>query len=422
MAKKRKPNLYQQNKIEQAQRKNEFLAKAKWIINTATGKKIYELFPKASLDKLYDLRSYSLLINTDENIRISNESIKIIKKHIHLGLKYKKIKLLETSEEITLNEYFTVYLSICCFSKTLNESLFTNAKTVMAELQVFADFEKMFYRAYDELSEYLKIISDHCFDFHSPNLCFSFDSKLETKNLLNVQCAVTIKIWINEIAHVKINNESRPVFRVGFPSSFTDINWISIKPYDLNIQNTFAQIPLDVYIQSHAINRLRERLDCISDYGIMALLEYSLAVKPKMCYDIHKNMMIEFRMFDVKTGYLPFEITDGKIVIKTFLFITSSSTPEGAMLEKYTGLNKEDIKYLKIDKLSSFANSDISENKELQTFLKKAGCECLIELYKYYKNSLKNKGNPNNLNKMMEMMNKNKEYLKECEMLVIEEE
>ncbi len=421
MAKKRKPNLHQQHKIEQAQRKNEFLEKAKWIINTATGKKVYELIPKTTLDKFYDVRSFSLLINTDENIRISIESLKIIKKYIHNGLKNKKIKLLETSEEITLNDFFTVFLSIYSFSKTLEEDYFPAAKTLMAELQVFDDFKKMFDRTYDTLSAYLKLISEFCFDFHSPNLCFDFNTKLETKKIMNIQCSITIKTWVNEIAHVKINKEFRPVFRVGFPSEFTNIRWVSIKPSDLNIQNTFAQIPHDVYIQSHAIKRMKERLDYFDNYGLMLLLQSTLLLKLKMCYDIHKNMMIEFYILDVKAGYLPFEITDGKIVIKTFLFLTNGSTPEGAMLEKYTGLNREEIKYLKIDKLSSFINSDISENEELQVFMKKAGCECLLELYKYYKKGSSGIGNSNSLNKMIEMMNKNKEYLKEYEMLVIEE-
>ena len=51
------------------------------------------------------------------------------------------------------------------------------------------------------------------------------------------------------------------------------------------------------------------------------------------------------------------DIIEGKIVIRTFLFVTNNGTPEGKKLAQITGLQKLDKKYLALDKLSTFMTS-----------------------------------------------------------------
>jgi hypothetical protein len=68
-----------------------------------------------------------------------------------------------------------------------------------------------------------------------------------------------------------------------------------------------------------------------------------------------------------------------KIVIRTFLFITFSGTPEGQKLSQITGLNMFDKKYLAIDRLSTFMKTDIRENPVLADLFTRAGCGDLFQ-------------------------------------------
>jgi hypothetical protein len=68
------------------------------------------------------------------------------------------------------------------------------------------------------------------------------------------------------------------------------------------------------------------------------------------------------------------------LLLKTFLFITCDGTPEGDKLRKILGLSKWDKKYLAIDRLSSFLNSDIQENAGLCEIFKEADCGQLLSI------------------------------------------
>ncbi len=74
--------------------------------------------------------------------------------------------------------------------------------------------------------------------------------------------------------------------------------------------------------------------------------------------------MIEYRYAGKKAGYFRVDIIEGVLLVRTFLFIPNNITPEGQLLEKNTGLQKLDKKYLAI------------------RILDKSGCNSLIELYK----------------------------------------
>jgi hypothetical protein len=158
------------------------------------------------------------------------------------------------------------------------------------------------------------------------------------------------------------------------------IDWVAIKPSVLNIENPFADIPLDVYILTHALQRLSERIDCFPTGSIHYNMFISLK-DPKVFYDGNQNILIEYRYFGTRAGYFRVDIIEGKIIIRTFLFITNNGTPEGLKLGNITGLQKLDKKYLAIDRLSTFMTSDIGENDKIRKIFTSAGCQCLLELY-----------------------------------------
>ena len=82
----------------------------------------------------------------------------------------------------------------------------------------------------------------------------------------------------------------------------------------------------------------------------------------------------------VKIGYFVADIIDEKVIIKTFLFVTHHSTPEGKALEKFTGLGKKDISYWHFDSVTSFLSNPPEEGSMIRKMMSDAGVDQLFEL------------------------------------------
>jgi hypothetical protein len=124
---------------------------------------------------------------------------------------------------------------------------------------------------------------------------------------------------------------------------------------------------LDIYIQSHALQRSKERMDIFPahkrNYYIMEPLLYMQRVAKSPtgramleCYtqDGNKNKIVRF-------GYFPFIIRENKLIVMTFLPLTSPDTAEGAYLQEHLDLQIEDAKFLGMDKLSFFLTVDFEQ-------------------------------------------------------------
>lgn len=180
---------------------------------------------------------------------------------------------------------------------------------------------------------------------------------------------------------MSINGQKRPAFRLAKPieSALTPVVWLSVNASIAgNFYNGNKKI-LDVYIQSHALSRLKERLDLLDQEAInYALWENTNNITEFVNY--HGYLLLPFKVFGIKTGYLVASIIDDKLLFRTFLFITHNSSPEGDRLRKLSGLGKEDITYWKIDRLSTFLKFNEEKYPGLTQLFRKAGLETLFEL------------------------------------------
>jgi hypothetical protein len=145
-------------------------------------------------------------------------------------------------------------------------------------------------------------------------------------------------------------------------------------PHDAIIDRWFVYqkemhpvVYLDIYIQSHALQRSKERMDIFPahkrNFYIMEPLLYMHRVaksptgRPMLeCYtqEGSKNKIVRF-------GYFPFIVRDNKLIVMTFLPLTSPDTTEGDYLQKNLGLQIEDTKFLGMDKLSFFLTVDFDQ-------------------------------------------------------------
>jgi len=211
---------------------------------------------------------------------------------------------------------------------------------------------------------------------------YAFKNTLETNVVSPILMRYNSEISVHQAQSsiLTIHGINRPVFRLGKPGAKSQFNWIRISSKLIGDHYKGKEKELGVYIQSHALNRLKERLDIIDNLS----LNYQLIVSTYniKAFEFYKGyLLLPFLTYhNVKVGYLVANVIGDKLVFRTFLFVTHSSTPEGDKLKKITGLQKSDIKYWHFDRLSTLVSADVDANSAMHKLLKEIGIEDLLKL------------------------------------------
>lgn len=381
MAKQRKKSTpYKSQKVLAAQYRNDFFHKMKRIIDSVCGTDIFPLLPKFLLEDVYLNRSKPFKVKAHPDCEIPSSVLKEAKTLLPHLIKEHTLSIPSHNIEIPLNEYFTVVVTIVILHARISAISFPNAQKVKDALQFFVNDTVIYENANKELFSVLNTFNLGDNDLRKALYWYTLDLIVPNTFSGETENIIIINSVTPESISIKVDGIKRPAIRAGWAQPHTGPAWIQLKPSNLGVKGPFAEIPLNVYIQSHAINRLIERIDCFW-IGVVQLNMYSSLMKPIITHDTNHNLLIEFTIFNTKAGYFRADIVDGVILIRTFLFVTNSGTPEGQLLEKNTGLQKLDKKYLNIDKLSTFMNSDLDKNLHVQQLFKNAGCQCLLDLY-----------------------------------------
>lgn len=178
---------------------------------------------------------------------------------------------------------------------------------------------------------------------------------------------------------VEICGNRRPAFRLGKATSEKPVQWITVNVSLLGSFYTGNRPALDVYIQSHALSRLKERLDLLNEESInYSLWENTHDISQFVFY--RGYLLLPFSVFNVKIGYLVANVVEEKLLFRTFLFITHNCTPEGDRLKRMTGLEDKDISYWRIDRLSTFVKLKEAKYPALIRLFCKAGLADLMHL------------------------------------------
>ena len=378
---KKKPSTHQHQKLANAQHRNEFFRRLKYVINGISGEDVFSLIPKNVLENLYDLRSHTLRVVVPIGYKAPHEILFDAKCILSAWAKREKIVIAPNGFEISLDDYYSIALTVMNFYNGLTTDKWPYVAIVKTGLDGFiTDSEILFNEANTRLYGILQAFGIGICDMSKTLYWYKHEIVSSPDLGKGIHNVVSLFSHDLESAVFVIGGHPRPVKRVGWAVAYKGIEWVELKPslFDVNSVNT--ETPMKVYVQSHALLRLAERLDCFTT-GLLHLNLYHSLKDAKVFYDNHGNILIEYRFFDTKAGYLRLDIVNGAMVIRTFLFVTNNGTPEGQLLEKNTGLQKLDKKYLAIDKLSTFMSSDIGDNQEVRKIFEGAGCHCLLELY-----------------------------------------
>jgi hypothetical protein len=177
---------------------------------------------------------------------------------------------------------------------------------------------------------------------------------------------------------VQIDGAVRPLFQCGMAWASEGIKWLAASGTALGLEESRN---LPVFVQSHAIRRVDERLpqqalgSAISHYFLCAsLLELKVVGRQG------DNYLIEFDILGHRVGYLVGRLAQDKLIITTFLFLTMEGTPEFKLLKEKHGLTRRDIEYAGLDRLETFMNPEVRTDPHLVEALEECGCGSLLAL------------------------------------------
>lgn len=176
------------------------------------------------------------------------------------------------------------------------------------------------------------------------------------------------------------NQKSRPAYRLLIGSYLSDDSILVSLPYNEIIKSSNNTRPLKIYIQSHALKRLQERLDTRSSFYRYSALTQSIC----LCEMVTgQNNQILFACRDLSghlLGYFPFTIEGDNLYVLSFLPLVSSRVPEGKLLCETLNATKDDLIFLGMDKLSFYKTTDFECIPTLKSALIEAGIWHLTEI------------------------------------------
>jgi hypothetical protein len=380
---KKKPSLQSQQKISKAQHHNEFIRDLKEILDKAVGPEIFRLIPPAEIDNLYMLRCQPVRLKAGPGQKIPAAVLKELKSLSTLLFKNNYIDTgIGELSNISLYDFFSLGLTIILYAIRLKEDAYPFAAKVKKALESFADIENN--SVYQEaMAHYSRILTTmSIFNSSISAGLYALKHCQSSVDDRSITICFYVEVYYLQAPKIQIpiGGHHRPAYRLGWPVTepvphlkFTDVSSekLGFPPGDL----------LEVYIQSHALNRLFERMDVL-DPGLLCFNIFLSFVNLKVCKSRKGNWLFEYTVLGNKTGYFVGEVIDKRIILKTFLFLTNNGTPESEKLYATTGITKEDKVYLTIDKLSVFLDSDIVINERVKQLFIDAGCESLFKIDK----------------------------------------
>jgi len=379
---KKKNNQSGQQKQLYAQQSNEFLKKLRNSFKSIVGEDIFRFIPPNDYKLLIFARARPIIVVAGEGQSIPPKIIEAIQKLVNFYIKKVAMPAETSQKPVSIIDFYTTGLTLsayCSYLKGLDVK-YKNADQVIAlilnsNLELNNQFDILYDKLVDELFPFLIRTTNSFWEGY-----YSYQFNVSNSNdSVGLQYRIIVSQYEPEKQKFRLSDNVRPAFRIGWTFKDNVFEWIYLLPSELGIKSLPEDQQIPVYMQSHAIQRVFERLDCIHRYVL--ILSIYVSLRKNVCIKIQDKFMIEFMILDVKVGYLSAVLTDGKLVICTFLFLTFNGTPEGKRLEKYIGLKMLDTKYLKMDKLSSFMTGKLKENEKLRSIFESADCLHLVELY-----------------------------------------
>jgi uncharacterized membrane protein len=400
--KKKHVSVVEQQRQQEAQYRRLFMDKLRNLCIQIKDESLYHLIPPAEKLIIYLFRGAPLKVVAAEGEKIHKRLMEALVKIIKMQQLSMELEVVKGSgETMTYADYLLVGMSLEYHAED-SDAYYSGKEQFAKYIELREEREKAYEKGilsicgmacwvFDDIGQKClytyRLETTEPQDVVKPNMkgldrFNSQDLRLHQKVIIGTHPLEVRKISIDGETHSGIQvgtifyKDRRPIFH-HFSLSLSEMN--------ININSPFAKLGLPVYIQQHALDRMRERIGLTMPAFYTTVLVTAL-MRREVVPISQNRILIACFADDLKVGYLAAEAVEGIILIRTFLLLTNSGTPEGNKLSKLTGLQINDRKYLAIDTLQGLANSDIAQNKAFCSLMHDAGCGSILELCKKINN------------------------------------
>jgi hypothetical protein len=393
----------EQQRLQEAHYKNLFFAKLRTLCAQIGDVSLFRQIPSAELPVIYAFRGAPLKVVAAPGTKIHKRLLEALVRTIKSRQLTMRLDVVENSEQkMSFADYWLVGMpferSICESAVEYPAALFAKYAD-MAQERV-CDYERGIVHicrvacwVFDDLDrEYLHT---YAFDFDLPVASsgvvppppgtspYSPEGRAYMAQDFRTHQRITIGTLPLEVRRIEIDGETHIAIQTG--SVYYVDNKPLLEPFtvpleDLRVDSPFAKLDLPVYIQRHALERMRERLGGEVPPAFYRIILAQALIRKEFIPISKTRFLMACFTEDLKVGYFVAEMVDGILLIRTFLLLTNSGTPEGDRLAQLTGLQADDRKYLAIDTLQGLANSDIEQNESFCSLLRAAGCGSILKL------------------------------------------
>ena len=299
-----------------------------------------------------------------------------------------------TGEKITIREFRTTLNTI--FFTFLMDDVNMGTHTQLIKKEVYDLFLK-----YTDLGNKVNQQSTDFFDdicTHISSLKYGIYYPKETfknkhqKSLEDSWSTSPVFLFNREIPnHRQLNfdGKKREVYQMGFPEFDKGVRWTTVASERLGLPYGKSY---PCYIQQHAIVRLTERIGIFSESVSVFQACLSLEQGKVLRMPNSEAFYFELKILNIKLGYLITYLIDEMLVVKTFIFVTQSGSPEGKRIEAAMGLKRDDKDYIGMSTLKGFLSEDVAKNPKMAILLEKSGCADLLNAYEVFSKKVNIKG------------------------------
>ena len=266
---------------------------------------------------------------------------------------------------LTMGSQFGTYISATYEDKQYCEQAEVY-KTISDQVNIYEDFgdHTLLMPYFHFLRVLLNQLSQFNYRMYGFNIAFK-----QTNNRVMFATFIQFSSIECEKKDFNIQDKKRPAFRLMLANFMKqEVSYINTL-HSKVVKNSTSKKLLSLYIQSHALLRMKERLDTFNVFERNLYLVSAVLLNDVIKLETGRSA---FEMHDSNkniVAYLPFIVQDDCIIILTVLPVTNLATPIGKKLGQTLGITKAELDICGMDKLSYFRTIDFDKIPKLKQAL-----------------------------------------------------
>lgn len=336
---------------------------------------LFERFTKKQKLEMMHLKFDLPKVYVAAGHNVPRQHVRFIQSHMNIFLENTFVG--DDKIELKYKDYIGMGLSFCSAVAAMKPEIYPNHAEIIKQISDrFYQYEKDKKTIIIELFDFMQIVSYYLSKINFRIYGFRWSGWKEKNYSLSAPFYITSTDA--QKASFIYKGKQHTVYQLGLG------DYVSIKPYWFKVKynsiftNSKDERKLNLYIQSHALNRMKERLDLHSPGNRNN--DLINALNDREAIQLGNHNYIKFRDSNgMHLGYLPFIIIDDNLYILSFIPLCSPNVPEGKALCEVLSMTKDDLIFLGMDKMSFYKCTDFDAIPRLKEALIASGIWHLTE-------------------------------------------